>query len=162
MNLLSQWSFQKRVVVAFLVVPWFPLLIFFPYAPSTTFRLFGWDMPYNHLLLCAVIAAFTYILEVTVLIPAWLWMLRSGKVSLLRVLLFAFVVALACIVVFLRILFGPDFLLISELAWLIPLVCFVGSAEALFFWLIVRPDRRKTRDNIQKFNKDNKDNTATT
>lgn len=143
MNIVPEISFKKRVVLAFLLVPWLPLLIAVPYTVSPTFRLFGWyDFP-RHFALCAAIAGFTYVLEIVVLVPAWLWMVRQGKTSVLRILTFAILVAFICGVIFFRALTGPRFFTtVNELTWLLPLMCFIGGAEALVFWLIVRPDRR--------------------
>jgi hypothetical protein len=146
-NMSPGLTFQERVVTAFLLVPWLPLLIAYPVTLSKNFQLFGWGTPYHHLLLCLVIAGITYVLEVIVLVPAWLWMLRNRKVSLLRILSFAVLIAFALGVIFFRLLFGPDiFRTIVELKWLLLLICLIGGAEALVFWLIVRPDIRGRPD----------------
>lgn len=146
-NLMSKLTFEQRVIAAFLLVPWLPLLIAYPVTLSPNFRLFGWDDLLRQLALCAVIAGFTYVLEIVVFVPAWQWMLRRGKTSLLRILTFAILVAFAFGVIFFRVLFGPDlFGTIDQLKRLLILMCLIGGAEALVFWLIVRPDRRGRPD----------------
>jgi hypothetical protein len=150
-SLTSTYSFQERVFVAFLLVPWLPLLIFVPYAPdSGSFRLFGWDQPGRHLALCLGLAIFTYLLEATVLLPIWLLMLRKGKTSFLSVVTAGFLVGLALSLIFLSLISGAHFLFEEDLRGLIPLICFVGSTEAAVFWLIVRPDRNYRPDKATK------------
>ena len=142
MSKIPKQNFGERVATAFLVVPWLPLLIFVPYAPASgKFRLFGWDKLGIHLGFCLVVALFTYLLEVIILIPSWRSMQKSGKTSLLRIMTIAFVVALACVLIVLSIFSGTAFLLEKDLQGLIPLFCFIACAEALVFWLIVRPDK---------------------
>ena len=129
------------MIAAFLLVPWLPLLIAVPYAPAPNFVLFGWDRLYQHLLLCVMVAVFTYLLEAVALVPMWSRMLRAGKTSLLRILTLAVLVAFTFSVIFLVLLFGPRFYSHREATGLIPIMCLIGGAEALVFWLIVRPDK---------------------
>ncbi len=140
-NFNLRLTFQQRVVAAFLLVPWLPLLIAVPYAPAPNFVLFGWDRLYQHLLLCVMVAIFTYFLEAVAIVPMWLRMLRAGKTSLLRILTLAILVAFTFSVIFLVLLFGPQFYLHREATGLLPIMCLIGGAEALVFWLIVRPDK---------------------
>ena len=145
MKLLPKLSFQKRAVVAFLLVPWLPVLFFVPlvpYAPNLQkFRLFGWEDLYALAGLGLVFATFTYLLEVTVLIPIWRSMLRAGHTSLLKIITVVFVVALATILITLSLLTGTEFMFDKSMAWPITLFCLVGCTEAFVFWLIVRPDK---------------------
>lgn len=141
MNIIPKISSKRRVVLAFLLVPWLPLLIAVPYAPAPNFVLFGWDRLYQHLLLCVMIAVFTYLLEAVALVPLWSRMLRAGKTSLLRILTLAILVAFMFSVIFVIGLFGPRLYLHSEATGLILIMCLIGGAEALVFWLIVRPDK---------------------
>jgi hypothetical protein len=138
----SSPRFKERVVLAFLVVPWLPLLIFVPYVPkSESFRLFGWDEFGRHVVLCFGLAIFTYILEVIVLLPVWLLMLRKGKTSFLQIVVAGFLVALTLSLLFLSGISGQDFLFEDDLRGVMFLIWCVGASEAAVFWLIVRPDK---------------------
>jgi hypothetical protein len=141
-NSTRSLTLKQRVVIAFVLVPWLPLLIFVPFEPAGGgYSLFGWDRIYSHLAQCLIIAVFTYFLELTILIPLWRSMQRRGQTSLRRVLVTAFVVALVLSIVVFSLITGADFLFESYLTWLIPLICAIACTEALCFWLIVRPDK---------------------
>ena len=140
-NLLPKLTFQKRVVAAFLLVPWLPLLIAVPYAPAPNFQFFGWNRLDKHLLLCVMVAVFTYLLEAIALVPMWLRMRRTGKTSLLRILTLATLVAFMFGVVLVFLVFGTRFYLHREPNGLLIIICLIGLAEAFAFWLIVRPDK---------------------
>jgi hypothetical protein len=137
----TKLTFEQRVIAAFLLVPWLPLLIAVPYAPAPNFQFFGWNRLDKHLLLCVMVAVFTYLLEAIALVPMWLRMRRTGKTSLLRILTLATLVAFMFGVVLVFLVFGTRFYLHREPNGLLIIICLIGLAEAFAFWLIVRPDK---------------------
>jgi hypothetical protein len=141
-NRWSSLSFKKRSLIAFLLVPWLPLLIFVPYVgDSGSFRLFGWDHFGSHVGLCLVLAVFTYLLEAIVLLPILLVLLENRRTSFLSTVTAGTLVALVVGILFLSFISGQDFLFRNDLRGVLLLICLVGFAEAVVFWLIARPDK---------------------
>lgn len=141
-NRWSNLSYKRRSFIAFLLVPWLPLLIFVPYVgESRSFRIFGWDHFGSHVGLCLVLAVFTYLLEVFVLSPILFVMLEGKRTSFWSIAIAGTLVALLVGVVFLSFISGQDFLFRNDLRGLLLLICLVGFTEAAVFWLIARPDK---------------------
>jgi hypothetical protein len=139
---LSSLSFKQRALIAFLLVPWLPLLIFVPFVgDSGSFRLFGWDNIGRHVGLCIALAVFTYPLEVIVLLPILLVMLENRRTSFLSTATAGTLVALVVGILFLSFISGQAFLFRNDLRGLLLLICVVGFTEAAVFWLIARPDK---------------------
>jgi hypothetical protein len=149
----DQWSkpsFKKRSIIAFLLVPWLPLLIFVPYVgESGSFRIFGWDRFGSHVGLCLVLAVFTYLLEAIVLSPILLVLLEIRRTSFLNIVMAGTLVALVVGIALLSFISGQDFLFRNDLRGLLLLICFIGFAEAAVFWLIARPDKYQLPSNSE-------------
>lgn len=149
-NQFSSQTFKKRFLVAFLLVPWLPLLIFTPYVgESESFRIFGWDHFGSHVGLCLVLAVFTYLLEVFVLSPILFVMLESRRTSFCSIVTAGTLVALIVGIVFLSFMSGQDFLFRNDLRGLLLLICVIGFTEAAVFWLIARPDKYQLELNFE-------------
>jgi predicted neutral ceramidase superfamily lipid hydrolase len=141
-NRWSSLSYKRRSLVAFLLVPWLPLLIFVPYVgESRSFRIFGWDHFGSHVGLCLVLAVFTYLLEVFVLSPILFVMLEGRRTSFLSIVAAGTFVAFIVGILLLSFISGQDFLFRNDLRGLLLLICLVGFTEAAVFWLIARPDK---------------------
>lgn len=88
-------NFRERVIFAFLVVPWMPLVTMPAYfAAVNPYKFLDLKFVGPILFLSFIVAMFTYLLGVVILIPLWRSMLRSNKTSLLRFSLYGF--AMTC------------------------------------------------------------------
>ncbi|HUQ37741.1 MAG TPA: hypothetical protein VM144_15330 [Aestuariivirga sp.] len=141
MQLLHRMSFRSRFIFSFLAVPWLPIVFLAPYSVFVgKSDPLEWDTVRTLLQLSVIVAIATYLLEATVIIPIWRSMLRSGKTTLLRFAAIGFVIAFVFSFAIISLLTGLVIFMKWEFAVLVPLFAVIGAAEAVLFWLIVRPD----------------------